>query len=196
MKSKGRTFTREDLESFLSTAPDQLKDWAQQQLAQFDEAHQETPEDGDDDEDGPEQDRLTQVDGHGTPPHRGGQPTQTRQPAVRRRPTGVEGQHGEPAAASGQAEDHDQRGVDLPGLGTCERDENIVERSERPQSQAAEPNGRQQAAVALGVGDEVGVGQAGPKEGGRKNHRGEGHPDSEREPLAHVGHEPGQRGQH
>ena len=49
MKSKGRTFTREDLESFLSTAPDQLKDWAQQQLAQFDEAHQETPEDGDDD---------------------------------------------------------------------------------------------------------------------------------------------------
>ena len=49
MKNKGRTFTREDLESFLSTAPDQLKDWAQQQLAQFDETHQETPEDGDDD---------------------------------------------------------------------------------------------------------------------------------------------------
>ena len=49
MKIKGRAFTREDLESFLATAPDQLKDWAQQQLAQFDEAHQETPEDGDDD---------------------------------------------------------------------------------------------------------------------------------------------------
>ena len=71
-----------------------------------------------------------------------------------------------------------------------------MERSERTQSQAAEPNGRQQAAVALGVGDEVGVGQAGPEEGGRKNHRGEGHPDGEREPLTHVGHEPGQRGQH
>ena len=33
MKIKGRAFTREDLESFLATAPDQLKDWAQQQLA-------------------------------------------------------------------------------------------------------------------------------------------------------------------
>ena len=49
MKTKGRTFTREDLESFLSTAPDQLKDWAQQQLARFDETHRESPEDGDDD---------------------------------------------------------------------------------------------------------------------------------------------------
>ncbi len=49
MKNDGRTFTREELESFLATAPDQLKDWAQQQLARFDETRQEAPEDGDDD---------------------------------------------------------------------------------------------------------------------------------------------------
>ena len=49
MKIKGRAFTREDLESFLATAPDQLKDWAQQQLAQFDEASEESPEDENED---------------------------------------------------------------------------------------------------------------------------------------------------
>lgn len=49
MKKNGRTFTREDLESFLTTAPDQLKDWAQQQLDRFDETNRESPEDGDDD---------------------------------------------------------------------------------------------------------------------------------------------------
>ena len=68
-----------------------------------------------------------------------------------------------------------------------------MERSERTQSQAAEPNGRQQAAVALGVGDEVGVGQAGAEEGGGKNHRGEGRTQSGEEPPVHVGHEPGKR---
>ena len=36
----------------------------------------------DDDEDEPEQDRLTQVSGHGTATHGGGQPTQPRQPAA------------------------------------------------------------------------------------------------------------------
>ena len=49
MKIKGRAFTREDLESFLATAPDQLKDWAQQQLAQFDETSEESPEDENED---------------------------------------------------------------------------------------------------------------------------------------------------
>ncbi|MDO5066464.1 MAG: tetratricopeptide repeat protein [Propionibacteriaceae bacterium] len=37
MEQEGRTFTREELAAFLSTAPDQLKGWADQQLAQFDD---------------------------------------------------------------------------------------------------------------------------------------------------------------
>ena len=42
-----------------------------------------------DDENDPEQDRLTQVGRHGTAPHGGGQPTQSRQPAVLPGPTGI-----------------------------------------------------------------------------------------------------------
>lgn len=37
MENEGQGFTREDLEAFLATAPDPLKDWASRQLAQFDE---------------------------------------------------------------------------------------------------------------------------------------------------------------
>ena len=36
METEGRSFTREDLASFLSTAPEELKDWADQQLERFD----------------------------------------------------------------------------------------------------------------------------------------------------------------
>ena len=68
-----------------------------------------------------------------------------------------------------------------------------MKRTERPQGQTTDPGHRQQTTVALGVGDEVGVGQAGAEEGGGKNHRGEGRTQSGEEPPEHVGHEPGKR---
>ena len=146
-----------------------------------------------DDEDAGEHDRLGQVGGHGAAPHVGQQPLEAGQPVVRRRPTGVHGQDGEPAAASGQAQDRDQSGVGRPGLSAGERNQELVKRTERTQGQTTDPGDRQQTAVALGVGDEVGVGQAGPQEGGGQNHRGEGRAQGGEEPLIHIGHEPGQR---
>ena len=68
-----------------------------------------------------------------------------------------------------------------------------MKRTERTQGQTTDPGDRQQTAVVLGVGDEVGVGQAGPQEGGGQNHRGEGRAQGGEEPLIHIGHEPGQR---
>ena len=59
----------------------------------------------DDDEDGPEQDRLGQVGGHGPAPDGGGEPSQSREPTVRRRPTGVEGEQRQPAAGTHHTED-------------------------------------------------------------------------------------------
>ena len=124
---------------------------------------------GQDHEDDGEEEGLAQVGRHGTAPHTGGQPAQPHQPAIRPRPAGVQGQQRQPAAGPGHARDR-VKGHGPGNQGSTRGPHGEPDASRGTEPQAAQADGDQEPAVALGVGDEVGVGQAGAEEHRRNDH--------------------------
>ena len=120
-------------------------------------------------EDNGEEEGLAEVGRHGAATHVGGQPAQPRQPAIRPRSAGVQGQQRQPAAGPGHTRDR-MKGHAPGGQGSTRGPHCEADTARGPDPQAAQADSDQDPAVTLGADDEVGVGQTGSEEHRRNDH--------------------------
>ena len=120
-------------------------------------------------EDGSEQEALRQVGRHGATPHGRGQTTQPRQIAALPGPTGVQGQQRQPTTGADQPR-HLVKRHGPNDLGPARGSHRGPDAAQGPDPQTTQADDGQEAAVPLGMSDEVGVGQTSPKEHRRNRH--------------------------